>query len=131
MIELKKVKLTKSIINQLQYIGTLPKNDNYTVLGYVIIPKKASKVIIQTDEGLYYCNNISKIETILKSTQFANPDLSVGGYVYPERINIKIWTFEGRPISFSPNYNEEENLKLLDKIKTYIQKIKEAGQIYY
>lgn len=132
MVELKKVKLTKSIIEQLQYIGILPKNDDYEVLGYVIIPKKASKVIIKTSDGNYrWASNIKNVETVCKSTQFTNPDKTVGGYIYPERTHVKIWTFEGKAVSFSAEFNESENLKLKEKAENYLHKIKEAGQIYY
>jgi len=129
---IKKCKLSKSIINQLQYIGTLPKNDNYEVLGYVIIPKKVSKVIIKTSDGNYWwASNIKNIETVCKNTQFTNPDKTVGGYIYPERTHVKIWTFEGKAVSFSAEFNESENLKLKEKAENYLNKIKKAGQIYY
>lgn len=130
IVELKKVKLTKTIINQLQYIGTLPSTDNYNVLGYVIIPKKVSKVIIYLGDGIYrWANNIKKVESIKKGFQFKDPESN--GWIFPERTEVKVWTFEGRAVTFSPNFNEEENLKLLNKCQTYLDRIIKAGQIYY
>lgn len=67
-IEVKTAKLTKSKIQQMDYIG-VPKNPNVEVLGWVNMDKK-KWVIVKNHDSYYHAEFITKIEKELKGVQF-------------------------------------------------------------
>lgn len=67
-IEVKTAKLTKSKIQQMDYIG-IPKNPNAEVLGWVNMDKK-KWVIVKSGDNYYRAEFITKIEKELKGVQF-------------------------------------------------------------
>ena len=68
-IEVKTVKLTKSKIQQMDYIG-ISKNPNAEVLGWVNMDKK-KWVIVKNHDNYYRAEFITKIEKELKGVQFS------------------------------------------------------------
>lgn len=125
-IEVKTTKLTKSKIQQMDYIG-IPKNPNIQVLGWVNMDKK-KWVIIKLIDSYYRAEFITKIEKEIKSVQFA---LTTGGYEFPHLTNIKCETYNRGSFGYSPEREEEKNLELYGHLLSFKRKTETAGQIYY
>lgn len=125
-IELKTTKLTKSKIQQMDYIG-VPKNPNVEVLGWVNMDKKRW-VIVKSIGSYYRAEFITTIEKEVRGVQFA---LSTGGYEFPHLTNIKCSTFNRGSFSYSAERNDEKNLELYDHLVSFKKKSEIAGQIYY
>ena len=125
-IEVKITKLTKSKINQMDYIG-IPKNPNAEVLGWVNMDKNRW-VIVKSSGYFYRAEFITKIEKEVKGVQFA---LSTGGYEFPHLTNIKCVTFNRGSFSYSPERDDKKNLELHEHLVSFKRKSEIAGQIYY
>ena len=125
-IELKIIKISKSKIQQMNYIG-VPKNPNVDVLGWVNMDKKRW-VIVKINDSFYRAEFITKIEKEIKSCQFA---LSTGGYEFPHLTNIKCETYNRGSFSYSPEREEEKNLELYAHLVSFKRKTEIAGQVYY
>lgn len=125
-IEVKITKLTKSKIQQMDYIG-VPKNPNADVLGWVNMDKKRW-VIVKSIGSFYRAEFITKIEKEVKSVQFS---LQTGGYEFPHLTSIKCETFNRGSFSYSPERDEEKNLELHEHLVAFKRKSENAGQIYY
>lgn len=125
-VELKTTKLTKSKINQMDYIG-IPENQNADVLGWVNMDKKRY-VIVKSIGSFYRAEFITTIEKEVKNVQFS---LSSGGYEFPHLTNIKCNTFNRGSFNYSPKREEEKNLELYDHLVSFKRKSEIAGQIYY
>jgi hypothetical protein len=125
-IEVKSIKLTKSRIIQMDYIG-VPKNKNVEVLGWVNLDKQ-KYVIVKSNNLFYRAEFITKIEKEIKEVQF--PLLS-GGYEYPFLTNIRCNTFNRGSFNYSPERDDEKNLELYEHLFSFKEKTEIAGQIYY
>lgn len=125
-IKVKTTKLTKSKIQQMDYF-CVPRNPNVEILGWVNYNKN-KWVIIKIDEVYYRAEFITIVEKYKKSVQFS---LSDGGYEYPELTNIKCSTFNRGQINYSLNRDDNENIKLYDRLVSFKRKTEIAGQIYY
>ena len=125
-ITVKSIKVTKSKIQQMDYIG-VPMNGKSDVLGWVNLEKKRW-VIIKSNGYYYRAEFITKIEKHKNSVQFSLPS---GGYEFPELTNIKCSTFNRGQFNYSPNRNDNENIKLYDHLISFRRKTEIAGQIYY
>lgn len=125
-IELKTINISKSKIQQMDYIG-VPRNQNVDVLGWVNINEK-KYVIIKSNDSFYRAEFIITIEKEVKNVQFS---LSSGGYEFPHLTNIKCNTFNRVSFNYSPERDEEKNLELYDHLVSFKRKSEIAGQIYY
>jgi len=125
-IEVKTTKLTKSKINQMNYIG-IPRNPNIEVLGWVNINKNRW-VIIKSSDLFYRAEFITEIEKELVSVQFP---LSSGGYEFPNLTKIECRTFNRQSVKYSPERDDEKNLELYNHLVSFKRKSEIAGQIYY
>lgn len=125
-IVIKTTKLTKSKIQQMEYIG-VPKNPNIEVLGQVNLNEK--KYVIVKQNGLYYrAEFITKLEKKLNSCQFPAKE---GGWEFPQVHHIKCATYNCGYFSYSPERNDEDNLKLYDLLFSFKTKTDIEGQVYY
>jgi len=125
-IEVKTTKLTKSKILQMDYIG-IPKNSNAEVLGWVNMDKKRW-VIVKSSGNYYRAEFITKLEKELKGCQFAAEG---GGWEFPHVHHIKCETYNRGSFSYSPERNDDENLKFYEHLIFFKRKTEIAGQIYY
>lgn len=125
-IEIKTIKLTKSKIQQMDYIG-VPKNPNAEVLGWVNMDKK-KWVIVKSDGNYYRAEFITKIEKELKGCQFPSEN---GGWEFPHVHYIKCATYNRGSFNYSPKRNDENNLELYEHLMSFKRKTEIAGQIYY
>jgi hypothetical protein len=125
-IEVKIVKLTKSKINQMDYIG-IPKNPDVEVLGWINLDKKRY-VIIKSNNCYYRASYITEVIKDERGVQFP---LSNGGYEFPTLTNIICKTYNGGISNLSPYRDDTKNLELYDHIESYKRKTEIAGQIYY
>jgi len=125
-IEVKTTKLTKSKIQQMDYFG-VPRNANADVLGWVNLDKK-KWVIVKSNGSYYRAEFITIIEKHKNGIQFSLPS---GGYEYPELTNIKFSTFNRGQFNYSPERDDNENIKLYDYLVSFKRKTEIAGQIYY
>jgi len=125
-IEMKVINLTKSKINQMDYIG-VPKNTNIEILGWVNLDKKRW-VIVKSIGSYYRAEFITKIENHLKGVQFK---LSTGGYEYLELTNIQCSTFNRGSFNYSANRDDDKNIQLYEHLVSFKRKSEIAGQIYY
>lgn len=125
-IELKTTKLTKSKIQQMEYIG-IPKSPSADILGWVNMDKKRY-VIVKSNGSFYRAEFITEIEKEVKGTQFP---LSTGGYEFPSLTHVKCNTYNRHPIVFSPQRDEQKNLELYGHLVSFKIKAEIAGQIYY
>jgi hypothetical protein len=130
-IELKSVKLTKSKILQMDYVGvvSLPVGSLMVILGWVNIDSKRYVIIKKEYNNYYRADFIKNISTEIKGTQFP---LSSGGWEFPHLTHVKVETFNrGWNGSFLPRRDEEENIKLYEDLNHFRIKQNSAGQIYY
>ena len=125
-VDLKVVKLTKSKIQQMEYIG-IPKNQAAEVLGYVNMNNKRW-VIVKSDGNYYRAEFITKVEYRRQSSQFA---LATGGYEYPILTHIQCSTYNRGVFTYSPERNDERNQELYDCLLSFKRKTEIAGQIYF
>jgi hypothetical protein len=125
-IEIKTTKLTKSKIQQMDYIG-VPKNPNAEVLGWINMDKKRW-VIVKNNDNYYRAEFITKLEKELKCCQFAAEG---GGWEFPNVHYIKCTTYNRGSFNYSPERNDENNLKLYEHLMSFKRKTEIAGQIYY
>jgi hypothetical protein len=125
-IKIKTISLSKSKIQQMDYIG-IPKNSNAEVLGWVNMDKK-QYVIVKSNDCFYRAEFITKIEKGIKSVQFP---LSTGGYEYPDLTNIKCETYNRGSFNYSPERNEDKNIELYNHLVSFKRKTEIAGQVYY
>ena len=124
-IEVKLVKLTKSRIQQMEYIS-IPKFDT-EVLGWVIINDK--KIVIIRNAGNYYrAAYITKINKVVEGVQVSDGN---GGYKFPNLTKVSVENYDGGIVSFSPNLNDEINIEFYNRLVEYKRKTEIAGQIYY
>ena len=130
LVTLKKIKLTKSVIEQLQYVD-IRSIKNYKILGYVIIPKKESKVIIDLGCEVYrWSKHIVEAEPVQQNCQYPDPNLQ-NSWVFENRTKINYKCFDRSESSYSPNFDENKNIELLNEVKKYILEVQKAGQIFY
>ena len=125
-IEVKSVPLTKSKIKQMNYIG-VPKDSLAEVLGWVNIDKERY-VIVKIHDCYYRAEFITELQKEIKSVQFPSND---GGWEFPMLHNIKCTTYNRGVFSYSPERNDELNLKLYEHLISFKRKTEMAGQIYY
>jgi len=125
-IEVKTTKLTKSKIQQMDYIG-IPKNSDVEVLGWVNMDKKRW-VIVKNNNNYYRAEFITKLEKELKGCQFPSEK---GGWEFPNVHYIKCITYNGSSFCYSPDRNDENNLNLYEHLIFFKTKTEIAGQIYY
>jgi len=125
-IQIKSTKLTKSKIQQMDYMG-IPKNPNVEVLGWVNMDKK-KWVIVKFIESYYRAEFITKVEKEVKGTQFSDGNR---GWIFPDRTHISCETFNKGRLIYGADIDEEKNLKLYDELVSFKRKIERAGQIYY
>lgn len=88
-IEVKTVKLTKSKIQQMDYIG-IPKNPNAEVLGWVNMDKK-KWVIVKSNDNYYRAEFITKIEKELKAFWHSLSDDGTVNYCVKYRYIPRWW----------------------------------------
>ena len=125
-VELKTTKISKSKIQQMDYIG-VPINLNIDVLGWVNMDKKRW-VIVKISGSFYRAEFITKIVKEVKSVQFP---LESGGWEFPHLTNIKCETYNRGSFSYSPEREDEKNLKLYDHLVAFKRKSEISGQFYY
>ena len=125
-IEVKTAKLSKSKIQQMDYIG-VPKNSNAEVLGWVNMDKK-KWVIVKNHDNYYRAEFITKIEKELKGVQFPAKE---GGWEFPYLHNIKCETYNRGYFSYSAERDDEKNLSLYNHLVNFKRKTEIAGQIYF
>jgi hypothetical protein len=125
-VELKTTNLTKSKINQMDYIA-VTRRRNVEVIGWVNIGKKRY-VIVKVNGCFYRAEFITLIEKEVKGVQFPAPS---GGYEFPYLTNIKCKTFNRSCVTYSAEREEEKNLELYDDLVSFKRKSEIAGQIYY
>ncbi len=125
-IEIKVTKLTKSKVQQMDYIG-VPINPNIEVLGWVNMDKKRW-VIVKSLGSYYRADFINKVEKEIKSTQF---QLADGGYEYPSLTVVSCEIYNRGRLSYGANRVEDENIKLYNHLINFKRKTEIAGQIYY
>jgi len=125
-IELKTVNLTKSKIQQMDYIG-VPRNPCTEVLGWVNMDNKRW-VIVKSIGSFYRAEFLTKIEKEVKGVQF---QLSDGGYEFPHLTNIKCESYNRGYFNYSPEREDEKNLELYNHLVSFKRKTEIAGQIYY
>ncbi len=125
-IEIKTVNLTKSKIQQMDYIR-IPNNSNVEVLGWVNMDKKKC-VIVKINNSYYRAEFITQISKEEKGVQFSLPD---GGYEFPTVTNVKCETYSGGSLSYSPMREDSKNIELYDLLVSFKRKTEIAGQIYY
>jgi len=126
-IEVKKLKITKSVINQMQYTP-LPTDLNAEVLGWVNMGDNRRFVILRT--GLRY-NKTDFLTEIIKEEKDVQFSLPTGGYEFPRLTSIRCVTHGIRGFSYSPQRDDNENIKLYDRLIDFKRKTEVAGQIYY
>lgn len=126
LIELKTIKLTKSKIQQMDYIG-ICKDPNVEVLGWVNLDKKRY-VIIKSDGCFYRADFITKIEKELKSVEIY---LEGGRSEFFDIYIIKGKTYNGGFFGHLPERDIKDNIELYNNLITFKQKTESAGQIYY
>ena len=126
LVEVKTIKLTKSKIQQMDYIG-VPKDKNTDVLGWVNLDKKRY-VIVKSNGSFYRAEFITKIEKEVKSVQLSAND---GGYEFPHLHNIKCETYNRGSFSYSPEREDEKNLELYNHLVSFKRKSEIAGQVFY
>lgn len=125
-IEVKTVKLTKSKIMQMDYIG-VPKNPLSQVLGWVNFNGKRYAII--KSNGKYYRGDfITEIEKEQKGVPFALPN---GGHECPVLTNVKYSTFNKGQCSFVVDRDDAKNIEFYENLVSYKRKTEIAGQIYY
>ncbi|MCO5252573.1 MAG: hypothetical protein M9949_14290 [Candidatus Kapabacteria bacterium] len=125
-IELKTINISKSKIQQMEYIS-IPANPNVEVLGWVNMDKKRY-VIVKSSDAFYRAEFITRIETEVRGVQFPKEG---GGWEFPHLTNITVSTYNGAQRGFSAYREEEKNLELYEQLKKYQTKTESAGQIYY
>jgi hypothetical protein len=125
-IELKTINISKSKIQQMDYIS-IPKDKNAEVLGWVNMDKK-KWVIVKSNNSFYRAEFITKIEKETKSVQFSLPE---GGYEFPFLTNIKCHTYNGGAYYYSPERLDEKNLDLYNHLVAFKRKTEIAGQVYF
>lgn len=125
-IELKTVNLTKSKIQQMDYIG-VPRNPNAEVLGWVNMNNNRW-VIVKSNGSYYRAEFLTEIEKEVEGVQFP---LLEGGYEFPQLTNVKCKSHNRGRFNYSPEREDEKNLKLYDDLVSFKRKTEIAGQIYY
>lgn len=126
-IEVKTVKLTKSKIMQMDYIG-IPSNPLTVVLGWVNIDKK-KYTIVKSGDNYYRADFVTEVEGKQESVQFPLPD---GGWEFPTLTKVRYRVYNSENIAtLSVNREERLNVKQLDEIIAFKKKTSIAGQIYY
>lgn len=125
-VELKTVKLTKSKIKQMDYIG-IPKNPNAQILGWVNMDNYRW-VIVNSNGYFYRTEFITKIEKEVKCVQFP---LNGYEYEYPELLHIKYDTYNKGSVSHFPKRDNEKNIELYEHLITFKKNTEIAGQVYY
>lgn len=125
-IEVKTTKLTKSKIQQMDYIG-IPKNPNAEVLGWVNMDKK-KWVIVKSNGNYYRAEFITRIEKELRMARFPAEG---GGWEFPYLHNIICATYNRGLMSYSAERDDEKNLSLYNHLVDFKRKTETAGQIYY
>ena len=125
-IEVKKINITKSIIEQMEYLEFPPVNSDYDILGWIIWEKEKF-VLIKYKDKYYrtiYINEVYK-DKIYK--QLPTDD----GYVYGEYTHVSILSTGRKRHDFLCFTDEENNLKLYANYIKYKAKVDFMGQIYY
>ena len=125
-IEVKTLRITKSMIQQMDYTNIA--DSKAEVLGWVNMDNRRF-VILKTDLLYHKTDFLTEIIKEHKSVQFSLP---TGGYEFPVLINIKITTHGARgSYSYSPKRDDNENIKLYDRLISFKRRTEKAGQIYY
>lgn len=125
-VEIKTIKLTKSKILQMDYIG-VPKNPLAEVLGWINIDKQRY-AIVKVNGNYYRGDFVTKIEKEQKGVQFALTD---GGYEFPVLTNVRYSTFNSGLRGFVADRDEAKNIQLYEHLTAYKRKTEIAGQVYY
>jgi hypothetical protein len=132
-IQVKTVKLSKSKILQLEYIG-VPRNRNVEVLGWVNIGNERF-VIIKSGEYYYRAAYLNKVD--YHKEMISVPILDENGKFFKnEYVNLtKVWasTFNGQASGYyySPELDDSKNIELYEHLKSYQKKIENSIQIFY
>jgi hypothetical protein len=122
-VTVKTMKLTKSKILQMEYLG-VPKVMEITVLGYVNIDKKRY-VIVKYFEKYYRAEYILNVEKKMDNVQLTAPDRI--GYIYPSLNHTRYTTYNRNNSTWIVDKNDE----LYICLTSFKRKTESAGQIYY
>ena len=114
IVEIKKVKLNKSLILQMEMVG-IPKYGEFDVLGYVIIGDNKWTIIYKV--GNYYRGEYISNVNVTKNTDGTR--------------NIQVTTHNRGILNYLPQKNEDDVDKLIEHLNSYKIKTQKAGQIYY
>ena len=125
-VELKLTKLTKSKIQQMDYIG-VPTDPNIEVLGWVNMDKKRY-VIVKSSTSFYRADFITKIE---KEVQGVQIECDKGGWVFPNLTIVSCETTNRGCVGYSAKKDDNKNIELYDNLLAFKTKTEIAGQIYY
>lgn len=139
IVELKKTKITKSIVQQslLGSYSLFYNWEGYDVLGWCLVKTKhnirwtllykriSNQIII-----LPYISNHKKLEIIEKTVQKQNPE---GGYSFPLILFIKVYCNDLNStitiLEQTTETNEQMNEKF-NKCKEFLTIVNQKGQIY-
>jgi len=125
-VEMKTIKLSKSKIKQMDYIGFL-RNADTEVLGWVNLDGKRAVIVKRL--GCYYrAEYITEIESKKESVQFA---LENDGWEFPHLTVVKYRVSNGSLIGFTTNRDDAKNVELHERLVSYKSQVETAGQIYY
>ena len=125
-IEIKVINLTRSKINQMDYIS-IPKNTNIKVLGWVNLDKK--RWVIVKSSGCYY--RASFLKSVTKEEKGVQFRLLSGGWEFPYLTNVKSESYNGGNTSYIVDRNDAKNIELFNNLVSLKRKSEIAGQIYY
>lgn len=140
-VQLKKTKITKSIIKQsLPASLTVFRNLNsIEVLGWCLLDGKKIVLLYNTITNQVMTARYtpffgSKYQYLKKeSVQVQRPNAETGGWDYPEVNVLYIEREDGERVlrlEQDENMSDEDMKKLLEQARDYAKKIAQAGQIY-
>lgn len=125
-VELKTINLNKSKIKQMEYIS-IPKNDQYDVLGWVNLDKK-KYVLVKSNNKYYRAEYVTLVEKILKPQQVKNFD---GTYKIVNLHRIICKTYNSGTLHYSSNIDDNKNLENYNCLLRFKKEIDKSEQIYY
>jgi hypothetical protein len=138
-VQLKKTKITKSIIKQSLPTSLLVfRNLNFMdVLGWCLLDGKKITLLYNwaTNQVMTarYTPFFGSKYQFLKKESVQRPNTEIGGWDYPEVLVLYIEDEDGERIlrlEQDENMSDEDMKKLLEQARDYARKIAQAGQIY-
>lgn len=121
-VELKKVNLTKSIINQLPLI-TFPPTLNFEVLGWVSLNEGKVRYSIVKIAGEYKKTHVIKEIDIVPEQTYDNE--------YKITKSMRIIRWDKSVVPLTVQHYEEHNLLVKQIVEKLVAETKNKGQIFY